>query len=58
MFLPFAEISAITISGTLVAVAFFHLSLANGLPTGIGYAVTLDYAFYLIYSLIVFQYCN
>jgi branched-chain amino acid transport system substrate-binding protein len=55
MFLPFTEISIEAISGTLVAVAFFHLSLANGLPTGIGYAVALDYAFYTIYALIAFQ---
>jgi len=55
MFLPFKEISVGAVSGTLVAVAFFHLSLANGLPTGIGYAVVLDYGFYVIYGLIIFQ---
>ena len=55
MFLPFGENSVTAISTTLVAVAFFHLSLANGLPTGIGYAVALDYAFYVIYALIAFQ---
>ncbi len=55
MFLPFKEISVGAVSGTLVAVAFFHLSLANGLPTGIGYAVVLDYGFYAIYGLIIFQ---
>ncbi|MDM8567561.1 extracellular solute-binding protein [Candidatus Halobeggiatoa sp. HSG11] len=55
MFLPFKEISVGAVSGTLVAVAFFHLSLANGLPSGIGYAVVLDYGFYVIYGLIIFQ---
>jgi branched-chain amino acid transport system substrate-binding protein len=55
MFLPFGEGSVAAVSGTLVAVAFFHLSLANGLPDGIGYAVALDYAFYVIYGLIIFQ---
>ena len=55
MYLPFKEISLTAISGILVAVAFFHLNLANGLPVGIGYAVVLDYAFYMIYSLIIFE---
>jgi len=55
LFLPFGEGSVAAVSGTLVAVAFFHLSLANGLPDEIGYAVALDYAFYVIYGLIVFQ---
>ncbi len=55
MFLPFGEGSVAAVSGTLVAVAFFHLSLANGLPDEIGYAVALDYAFYVIYGLIIFQ---
>jgi branched-chain amino acid transport system substrate-binding protein len=55
MFLPFEQVSVTAVSGTLVAVAFFHLSLANGLPSGIGYAVVLDYGFYVIYGLIIFQ---
>jgi branched-chain amino acid transport system substrate-binding protein len=55
LFLPVGEISVTAVSGTLLAVAFFHLSLANGLPEGIGYAVALDYAFYVIYGLIIFQ---
>ena len=55
MFLPFEQVSVTAVSGTLVAVAFFHLSLANGLPSGIGYAVLLDYGFYVIYGLIIFQ---
>jgi branched-chain amino acid transport system substrate-binding protein len=55
LFLPFGETSVTAVSGTLLAVAFFHLSLANGLPDGIGYAVALDYAFYVIYGLIIFQ---
>ncbi len=37
----------------LLAVAFFHLRLANDLP-GIGYTVALDYTFYGFYILIVF----
>jgi raffinose/stachyose/melibiose transport system substrate-binding protein len=56
LFLPFEQITATAISGTLVAIAFFHLGLANGLPSGIGYAVALDYAFYLIYGLIILQF--
>jgi len=55
MFLPFDENAVIAISGTLMAVVFFHLSLASGLPDGISYAVVLDYAFYVIYGLIIFQ---
>ena len=55
MFWPFEEISLEAVSATLVAAAFFHLSLANGLPDGIGYVVALDYAFYVIYGLIIFQ---
>jgi branched-chain amino acid transport system substrate-binding protein len=55
MFLPFEQIKVTAISSILVAVAFFHLNLANGLPSGIGYAVALDYAFYTIYGLIIFQ---
>ncbi|MDM8558434.1 extracellular solute-binding protein [Candidatus Parabeggiatoa sp. HSG14] len=55
MFLPFKEISVSAVSGTLIAVAFFHLSLGSALPEGIGYAVVLDYGFYVIYGLIIFQ---
>jgi branched-chain amino acid transport system substrate-binding protein len=39
----------------LLAVAFFHIRLANELP-GVGYTVALDYAFYIFYVLIVFAF--
>ncbi len=55
MFLPFDENTVMAISGTLMAVVFFHLSLASALPDGISYAVALDQAFYVIYGLITFQ---
>ncbi len=43
----------ITISiNSLLAVAFFHLKMSSALP-GIGYLVALDYAFYVIYIIIV-----
>ena len=52
LFLPFDFISVEAVSGTLLAIVFFHLSLLEGLPEGIGYVVALDYGFYIIYSLI------
>jgi branched-chain amino acid transport system substrate-binding protein len=55
MFLPFDENAVMAISGTLMAVVFFHLSLASGLPDEVSYAVALDHAFYVIYGLIIFQ---
>ena len=55
LFLPFNMISVEAISGILLAVVFFHLSLLDGLPEGIGYVVALDYAFYCIYILIGLQ---
>ena len=55
MFLRFDENAVMAISGTLMAVVFFHLSLASGLPDEISYAVALDHAFYVIYGLIIFQ---
>ncbi|RKZ58624.1 MAG: hypothetical protein DRR08_15915 [Candidatus Parabeggiatoa sp. nov. 2] len=55
MFLPFDENAVMAISGTLMAVVFFHLSLASALPDNISYAVALDHAFYVIYGLIIFQ---
>lgn len=50
LFLPFDYISVEAVSGTLLAVVFFHLSLLEGLPEGIGYVVALDYGFYIIYG--------
>lgn len=47
----FGTINA-TLSGTVVAVALFHFGLTSDLP-GIGYAVALDYAFYVIYVVLV-----
>ena len=52
LFLPFDSISIEAVSGTLLAIVFFHLSLLDTLPEGIGYVVALDYAFYVIYALI------
>jgi branched-chain amino acid transport system substrate-binding protein len=52
LFLPFEQLSAEVLSGLLLAVVFFHLSLLQALPDGVGYVVALDYAFYLVYLLI------
>lgn len=51
----FDYISVEAVSGTLLAIVFFHLSLLEGLPEGIGYVVALDYGFYVIYSLIALE---
>ncbi|MGB3509771.1 MAG: ABC transporter substrate-binding protein [Microcoleaceae cyanobacterium] len=51
LFLPFDQLSAELFSGLLLAVVFYHLSLLDALPDGIGYVVALDYAFYLVYLL-------
>ena len=40
--------------GSILTVALFHLKLSGELP-GVGYVVALDYAFYVTYTLIVFQ---
>ena len=55
LFLPFEDISVEAISGVLLTVVFFHLALLEGLPEGIGYVVALDYAFYIIYVLIILE---
>ena len=55
LYLPFEAISVEAVSGTLLAIVFFHLSLLEGLPEGIGYVVALDYAFYIIYALIILE---
>ncbi|MEM9543968.1 MAG: ABC transporter substrate-binding protein [Cyanobacteria bacterium P01_E01_bin.42] len=55
MFLPFEDISAEAIGGVLLAVVFYHLSLLDSLPDGVGYVVALDYAFYLLYFLMGLQ---
>ncbi|WP_204102435.1 MULTISPECIES: ABC transporter substrate-binding protein [Spirulina sp. CCY15215] len=55
MFLPFDDISVEAIGGVLLAVVFYHLSLLDSLPDGVGYVVALDYAFYLLYFLIGLQ---
>ena len=52
LFLPFESISIEAVSGTLLAIVFFHLSLLDTLPEGIGYVVALDYGFYVVYALI------
>lgn len=51
LFLPFELLSAELLSGLLLAVVFYHLSLLEALPDGIGYVVALDYTFYLLYFL-------
>lgn len=55
LFLPIDYISVEAVSGTLLAIVFFHLSLLEGLPEGIGYVVALDYGFYIIYGLIALE---
>ncbi|MEL6581370.1 MAG: ABC transporter substrate-binding protein [Cyanobacteria bacterium J06621_12] len=55
LYLPLEAISVEAVSGTLLAIVFFHLSLLEGLPEGIGYVVALDYAFYIIYALIILE---
>ena len=55
LYSPFDAISVKAVNGTLLAIVFFHLSLLEGLPEGIGYVVALDYAFYVIYGLIIFE---
>ena len=52
LFLPFHHLSAEVLSGLLLAIVFYHLSLLEALPDGVGYVVTLDYTFYLVYFLI------
>lgn len=52
LFLPFEHLSAEVLSGLLLAVVFYHLSLLQALPDGVGYVVALDYAFYLVYLLL------
>ncbi len=55
LFLPFEQITVEVVSGVLLAVVFFHLSLLEALPDGVGYVVALDYAFYVIYELMILQ---
>lgn len=55
LFLPFEDISVEAVSGVLLAVVFFHLSLLEALPDGVGYVVALDYGFYVIYGLVILQ---
>lgn len=52
LFLPFDHLSAEVLSGLLLAIVFYHLSLLQALPDGVGYVVALDYAFYLVYLLV------
>lgn len=52
LFLPFEQLSVEALSGLLLAIVFYHLSLLSALPDGVGYVVALDYAFYLIYILL------
>ncbi|MFB2894136.1 ABC transporter substrate-binding protein [Aerosakkonemataceae cyanobacterium BLCC-F50] len=51
-FLPFEHFSADLLIGLLLAIVFYHLSLLQALPDGVGYVVALDYAFYIVYLLL------
>ncbi|NEO77027.1 ABC transporter substrate-binding protein [Moorena sp. SIO4G3] len=51
MFLPFDHMSVEAVSGLLLAIVFYHLSLIEALPEGVGYVVALDYAFFIVYVL-------
>ena len=55
MFLPFEHMSIEAVSGLLLAVVFYHLSLIDRLPKSVGYTVLLDYAFYVVYALLGLQ---
>ncbi len=55
MFLPLEHISIEAVSGLLLAVVFYHLSLIDRLPDSVGYTVLLDYAFYVVYALLGLQ---
>lgn len=55
MFLPFDQISIEAVSGLLLAVVFYHISLIDRLPDSVGYTVLLDYVFYVVYALISLQ---
>ncbi|GAB1542024.1 ABC transporter substrate-binding protein [Scytonema sp. NUACC21] len=55
MFLPFEHISIEAVSGLLLAVVFYHISLIERLPDSVGYTVLLDYAFYVVYALLGLQ---
>ncbi len=52
-FIKELSITNAILRSALLAVAFFHIRLGNELP-GVGYAVALDYAFYIFYVLILF----
>ncbi|NER19879.1 MAG: ABC transporter substrate-binding protein [Symploca sp. SIO1C2] len=52
LYLPFKDLSAEVLTGLLLAIVFYHLSLLDALPDGVGYVVALDYGFYLIYFLL------
>ncbi|MEM9542684.1 MAG: ABC transporter substrate-binding protein, partial [Cyanobacteria bacterium P01_E01_bin.42] len=55
LFLPAEDISVEAIGSLLLAIVFYHLSLLDSLPEGIGYVVALDYAFYIIYGLLALE---
>lgn len=55
LFLPAEDISVEAIGSLLLAIVFYHLSLLDSLPEGIGYVVALDYAFYIIYALLALE---
>lgn len=53
--LPPNSIGVESISGILLGVVFFHLSLISNLPNRVSYVVTLDYIFYTVYTLLTFK---
>lgn len=55
MFLPIEHVSVEAVSGLLLAVVFYHLNLIDRLPKTVGYTVLLDYAFYVVYTLLGLQ---
>jgi branched-chain amino acid transport system substrate-binding protein len=55
MFLPIEYVSVEAVSGLLLAVVFYHLNLIDRLPKTVGYTVLLDYAFYVVYALLILQ---
>jgi branched-chain amino acid transport system substrate-binding protein len=53
--LPFKVIPIPALIMLLLGTSVFHLNLSNTLPPGIGYVVALDYIFYAMYAVILFE---
>lgn len=54
-FLPKIDFEALIpiLTGTVLSIVFFHLDVSNDL--GVSYTVALDYVFYVMYAMFVFQ---